>query len=351
MMTTPCGECAYLNEPGVRFCAKCGNPLARGAAGSVDADRGAPPIAELPDPAPAVEAGRTHPDGWAGSGVGFGEPSAPPAIDRRSLWGGLGIAATVAVLIAWWFLGTSTPADEGASTRQAAGTAASTPASTAAPTSAPASALASASASGLTAAPASTLAAPSVATAGPLAAASAAIVAEIPALGPSAPSASGSAATAAAREPIAPEPPIAAAAPVAPRAASLHPPAARLPTLSEAEAQRLAFAKKAHDKAERESRVKAVTEQREQAALRVKAELENARRRAEEQRPQPPRPSVAAAPAPPAAPRGVRDLCAGRNPISQAVCESRECGNPEHVTEPTCRQLRASEERRRDLLN
>jgi hypothetical protein len=47
----------------------------------------------------------------------------------------------------------------------------------------------------------------------------------------------------------------------------------------------------------------------------------------------------------------VRELCAGRNPISQAVCESRACGNAEHAGEPTCRQIRANEERRRDPQN
>jgi hypothetical protein len=130
---------------------------------------------------------------------------------------------------------------------------------------------------------------------------------------------------------------------------------ARLPSVSEAEALRLAAARRARDKAEREAKVKAAIEQREQAVARLKAEQDNGRRRTEEQQrsasPAPPRAAPAAAIGGPAPLRTVREICAGRNAISQAICESRLCGSAEHAGEAACRQIRANEERRRDLLN
>src|SRR5207253_149880 len=129
---------------------------------------------------------------------------------------------------------------------------------------------------------------------------------------------------------------------------------ARAPTISEAESQRLAAARKSREKAEREARVKAAIEQREQALARL-SDQEGARRRAEElartaTAPRPnPAPTLAAAP--PTTIRSVKEICAGRNPISQAVCESRECGNAEHANEAGCRAIRASEERRRDNVD
>jgi hypothetical protein len=36
--------------------------------------------------------------------------------------------------------------------------------------------------------------------------------------------------------------------------------------------------------------------------------------------------------------------------ISRAVCETRECGAPEHAAEPVCQQVRENEERRRERM-
>jgi hypothetical protein len=49
--------------------------------------------------------------------------------------------------------------------------------------------------------------------------------------------------------------------------------------------------------------------------------------------------------------RGVRELCAGRGTIAEAVCQSRQCGAPEHANEPICRKLREQDERRRNYTN
>jgi len=47
--------------------------------------------------------------------------------------------------------------------------------------------------------------------------------------------------------------------------------------------------------------------------------------------------------------RGVREICAGRGTIAEAMCQSRECGKPEHVNEPLCKQVNQAEDRRRNL--
>jgi len=60
-------------------------------------------------------------------------------------------------------------------------------------------------------------------------------------------------------------------------------------------------------------------------------------------------PVVAATPVAPPRPRTVKEICAGRNLISQAICESRECGNAEHSGEAVCKQISGREERRREL--
>jgi len=49
--------------------------------------------------------------------------------------------------------------------------------------------------------------------------------------------------------------------------------------------------------------------------------------------------------------RTVQEICAGRNVISKAICETRECGAQEHASEPLCQQVRANEERRRAQMN
>ena len=48
-------------------------------------------------------------------------------------------------------------------------------------------------------------------------------------------------------------------------------------------------------------------------------------------------------------PRTVKEICAGRNLISQSICESRECGSAEHSGEAVCKQILSREERRREL--
>ncbi|MGZ5132996.1 MAG: hypothetical protein ACXWJ1_17035, partial [Caldimonas sp.] len=78
-------------------------------------------------------------------------------------------------------------------------------------------------------------------------------------------------------------------------------------------------------------------------------ELAAARRRAEEAQ----RAARATAVPPPPAPapvqaRGVREICAGRGTIAEAICQSRECGAPAHANEPICKQVREAEERRRN---
>ena len=62
-----------------------------------------------------------------------------------------------------------------------------------------------------------------------------------------------------------------------------------------------------------------------------------------------PAPRSAAPPAAvtPAIAGTVQEACANRNPIAQAICESRECGRTEHANEATCKRVRAAEERRR----
>jgi len=47
----------------------------------------------------------------------------------------------------------------------------------------------------------------------------------------------------------------------------------------------------------------------------------------------------------------VREICAGRGTIAEAVCQSRTCGQPEHANEVICRQLRDQDDRRRNYGN
>jgi hypothetical protein len=49
--------------------------------------------------------------------------------------------------------------------------------------------------------------------------------------------------------------------------------------------------------------------------------------------------------------RGVREICAGRGTIAEAVCISRECASSQHANEAVCRQVRETEERRRNYQN
>ena len=92
----------------------------------------------------------------------------------------------------------------------------------------------------------------------------------------------------------------------------------------------------------RDAKTKALQEQQaaEQEATRKRAEETRARAAAQSTA------KPAPAPAPAATPRTVQDACAGRNAISQAVCESRECGRPEHAGEAHCQRIKAAEDRR-----
>ena len=164
--------------------------------------------------------------------------------------------------------------------------------------------------------------------------------------------------------PSAPElavaPPEPAASPVAaplpaPTTVTAMPPVADPAVASavDAEAQRIAADKRrekaARDKADREAKAKALAEQQQQqAAAAARFEQDAARRRAEEaQRARPvPTAPVPQAPAVVQA-RGVREICAGRGTIAEAICQSRECGSAAHANEPLCKQVNEAEARRR----
>jgi len=45
--------------------------------------------------------------------------------------------------------------------------------------------------------------------------------------------------------------------------------------------------------------------------------------------------------------RGVQQICAGRGMIAESMCQSLECGKPEHASEPLCKQIKEKEDRRR----
>ena len=336
---TTCSECGFVNKPGVRYCAKCGvnlmgsvvvprpraqqPPPATAPSAAYPPPLEARPVPDVPDPRTAIdvefEQAATSP-----GGVGFGSMPPPRPPNRTGLWAGLGIGVVVAAGVAWWFLNTSpsAPPATGAST---------TPAASAPAAAEPASADTSA---------ASAPVGSTVPASAPEAQASAA-----PVEAPPTPAA------------IIPTAPTSAAAPTSAEAASMS--AASPPSAPTADAQRLAAQQKvardkaARAKAEREEKVKAAIEQREQLAARVRAEQETARKRAEEQRARTAQTPPAAAPSVAPAPvrQAVKDICAGRNVISRAICESRECGAAEHASEPLCQQIRANEERRRNLQN
>ena len=128
------------------------------------------------------------------------------------------------------------------------------------------------------------------------------------------------------------------------------------PTMSQAEATRLAAEKKAREKTERDAKAKITLAQRDAAVARLRNEregskpAEDARSRTAAAAAPRPAPMTRAA-VPTSQPRTVREICAGRNVIGQAVCESRECGAPEHSNEALCKQIRVNEERRREGFN
>ena len=377
----PCTACGFGNKPGVRYCAKCGvnlmgtvvvprsqrpqppaaaahgvpayaatasyppgqtptyvpPPTPSGSAG-IDVPLGAddrddphayPPdgplgstgapdplhVPDVPDPRLAIEVERAAADELERTvllrppvGVGFGVPPAPPPPRRTGLWAGIAVAVVVAAGVAWYFLRSSSEPTR--------------PAQTAPQPAATASAAAPAEPKAAVAEPASS---PDAA---PTAIAPAASAADT-----------------------------AAALPPADTAASAAPAQAAAPAPTDEErlaAEKRAREKAARERAEREGRTKAAAEQREQAAARQRAEQEAAaaaaaaQQRARQQAAPPP--STVAAPAPAPRARTVAEICGGRNIIAQSVCESRECGSPEHAGEAVCRKVREQEERHREGL-
>jgi len=124
---------------------------------------------------------------------------------------------------------------------------------------------------------------------------------------------------------------------------------------ADAEAKRVAAEKRrekaAKDKAEREAKAKAAADQSTIASQRAEQEAQAKRRAEEAQRARASAAPPPPAPAPVAQARGVREICAGRGTIAEAVCQSRQCGLAEHANEQICRQLRDADERRRNMQN
>jgi len=351
-----CAECGFQNKPGIRYCANCGMSLAgsasaaSGEAATPAADdayaSGPPPISypsfatvspyptahdtdhsslfdqqatpDIPDPDAAIALRQQ--EGYESHGDTTVGLQSPPAPNRAPLiLGGVVALLVIAGVAAWLFMGTSNPAPP-------------------------------------VAAPTPTSVTPPVASTPPPAPTSAPPVLVEEAAPANAPTVAASGTTA----PTATLPPPAAAVPLGTPPAA----AAPLPQLgdpavesAEAEAKRLSADKRrekaAKDKSDREAKAKAAAE-RDQVSAAQRAEQEaQAKRRAEEA--QRARSSTAAppmpAPAPVAQARGVREICAGRGTIAEAVCQSRQCGLPEHANEQICRQLREADERRRNMQN
>jgi len=353
-----CAECGFQNKPGIRYCANCGMSLA-GSADGAGAEAptpspddaygsGPPPLSypsfatvspyptthdtdhsslfdqqatpEIPDPDAAIalrqqEGDEPHVD----SPIGFENQPAP---NRAPLILGIVLALLAAGgIAAWLFMGNSNPAPP---------VAAPTPTSVTPPVAA-------------TPTPAPTNAPPILVEEAPPANASA-----LPASAAAPPTA------------MAPPPPAAAVPLGAPPAAAAPLPQLGDPAVesADAEAKRLAAEKRrdkaAKDKAERDAKAKPPVEQRDQGSVAAAQRAEQdaqAKRRAEEA--QRTRPSTTVAPgAQPAAvgqARGVREICAGRGTIAEAVCQSRQCALAEHANEQMCRQLREADERRRNM--
>lgn len=356
-----CAECGFQNKPGIRYCANCGMSLG-GAAASASGNASAPasdetyessgpaPISypsfatvspyptshvtdhsalfdeqgapDIPDPDAAIALRQE--EGYQAHGdttVAFQDA---PAANRTPLIVGIVLALlVVAGVAAWLFMRNSSTAPPIAAPTPTS----VTPAESAAPT---------------TAATPTPSAAPIIIEEAPTAATPAA------------------ATSAAAPSPAALPPPTAATPLGAPPAAAAPLPQLGDPAVesAEAEAKRIAAEKRrekaAKDKAERDAKAKAAAEQREQssaAAQRAEQEAQ-ARRRAEDaQRLRPSAAVPASPPAPVVQARGVREICAGRGTIAEAVCQSRQCGLAEHANEPICRQLRDADERRRNMQN
>jgi len=343
-----CAECGFQNKPGIRYCANCGMSLAgAGADTSGDATRsadeayagsGPPPISypsfatvspyptahdtdhsalfeeqptpDIPDPDAAIALRQQ--EGYQSHGDTTVTFQNPPAPSRAPLILGIVLAVlALAGVAAWLFMGSSKPAPPVAAPTSVTPPVAATP--TPAPTKAP-----------------------------PI------IIEEAPSASAAAPASA-----------MVPPPPAAAAPLGAPPAAAAPLPQLGDPAVesAEAEAKRVAAQKQkekaAKDKAERDAKAKATAEQGSASAAQRAEQEAQAKRRAEEA--QRARPNTAVAPTPPPAPvvqaRGVREICAGRGTIAEAVCQSRQCGLAEHANEQICRQLRDADERRRNMQN
>lgn len=361
-----CDECGFQNKPGVRYCANCGVsllgtvivPRSRTAAPSAaDPYAGlSPPPISYPSfapvaPYPPMPAASTPPDFPPAYDDPLGNPDiadadaaiavreqeaydAPadpaavpfataPAPNRMPLIVGAAVLALAAAAGAWWFLGSA-----GRSVVPVAGPASApeiaAPASAVVPAmiaSAPVTATVDAAAS----TPLTGIVAPEIA---------------IPSSGPFS---------------TLPSPPPVTTAPTAPVTVEA---AASVPT-ADAEAKRVAAEKRrekaAKDKAERDAKTKTLAEQQQQqqatAAARADQEAQARRRADEAQRARPVAPTPTTQQPATAQARGVREICAGRGSISEAVCQSRECGAAEHFNEAICRQIRDADERRRNYVN
>jgi hypothetical protein len=332
-----CSECGFQNKPGLRYCANCGMSLAavgEGAgstsASDADAPYSSPPPISYPSFAPVAP----YPPAPSDSGPlpdipdpdaeiallqqrrsDAASPFSSPAAPNRAplVIGGFAALLAVAGVAAWIFMRGSNPAPPAVGT--------TTPPVVAVP--APG------------AAPATTSVMPAPMSGAAPATAGASAVEPPPATA-TAPT------TATTTSPLGAPP--AAAAPL--------PQVTNPGETPEEEAKRLAAEKRrekaARDKAERDAKAKAATDQQTAAAAEQEAQ---ARRRAEEA--QRARQSTATPAPPPPQPvaqaRGVREICAGRGTIAEAVCQSRQCGSAEHANEPICRQLREQDERRRNM--
>jgi len=351
-----CAECGFQNKPGIRYCANCGMSLAAASDTSSAAATpssgeayasGPPPISyqsfatvspyptshdtdhsslfdqqatpDIPDPDAAIalrqqEGYQSHGDTTLASG----NPAAP---SRTPLIVGMVLALLAAAgVAAWLFMRNANPVPPVAAPTPTS----VTPDVTAAPTPAPAP----------------------PATAAPI------VIEETP----RANAAPANASTAPPSANLAP-PPTAAMPLGTPPAAAAPLPKLGDPALeaADAEAKRVAAEKRrekaAKDKAEREAKAKAAADQSTIASQRAEQEAQAKRRAEEAQRARASAAPPPPAPAPVAQARGVREICAGRGTIAEAVCQSRQCGLAEHANEQICRQLRDADERRRNMQN
>lgn len=303
-----CEACGRMNRDSARFCAGCGaNLLGAVIVPHPSTALPIPPTTPAPAPAPEPTGRPAQITVPASRFESPSRPAAPPPSVRAStsptasrltpaLWSALGLLVLVAAGAGWWVVKQQI---EGSPVPEAGASA---------PRSEPAA--------------------------------------------PAAPAAS--AATDAAMRAVVPEPIPQAPTEVAPAVAqpSTGTEASDASAAIQQRLEREAAAQRDRDKVTREraERARVLAEQREQTAARLRADQEAARQRAKEDaaRPSPvPMPVPAPVPAPEQAPaRTVKEVCGGRNFISQALCESRECRKPQHVAEAHCKWLKQVDEER-----